>query len=164
MLDSLTYKPNLHQTTFPNNERQDGSWILVKAHGCLPECELKILQGNHVRAQSKMKRSKRSQFVEPQHNVTSCCDYIAFIDAKHMIFYNSNLASTPSQDIVDGSTMEAIVCVCGLVPIEQWVNCSSILHKTVLWFIPIAVYNKCRGGVDHVDQCVSTNSIQQKEV
>ena len=82
------------------------------------------------------------------------------MDAKAVVFYTNDLASTPSQDMLD----EAVLCVRGLVAIQRWVEGVSTLRRsTFLVPVAIAAYNKYMGGVDRVDQRICTNAIQRKE-
>ena len=80
-----------------------------------------------------------------------------------MIFYTNDLAHTPSEDILHGTSEEAIRCVNGLGPLHRWVG-TEMLHRTSFQVpAPIVAYNMFMNSVDIIDQRRSTNPTRRNE-
>jgi hypothetical protein len=91
-------------------------------------------------------------------------DILCFQDSKTVIIYTNDLASTPSKDILDSASQEAIDAVHGLAPIRRWCGTEASTRTTFNVPAPIKAYNLFMNRVDRVDQLRSTNPTRRKEV
>ena len=74
--------------------------------------------------------------------------YIVLKDSKIVTFCTNDLATTPSQPILDATNEEAVVAVCGLGGIKCWTG-TEVLNKTMLQ-VPaiVCAYNHFTNSVD----------------
>ena len=88
--------------------------------------------------------------------VASHTRFVIWNDRKLVIIYTNDLNCTPSTDIFDGSSDEAIFCVHGLCSVERW-NGDEVFHRTTFQVpAPVAACNIFMNGVDRMDQPRST--------
>ena len=84
-------------------------------------------------------------------------------DSKLVMFYTNDLAHTPSEDILDDTSEEAVCCVNGLGPLHRWVG-TEVLNRSILHVpAPIVAYNMFMNSVDIMDQRRSTNPTRRNE-
>jgi hypothetical protein len=84
-------------------------------------------------------------------------------DSKVATFYTNDLATTPSQPILDATNKEAVVAVHGFGDIKRWTG-TEVLNRTMLQ-VPaiICAYNHFMNSVDQMDQLRSTVPTRQRE-
>ncbi|KAE9041166.1 hypothetical protein PR003_g12877 [Phytophthora rubi] len=137
-----------------------GSWELVAAVDVALGWEK--LQEKHKRAQKKLPPHLQTEYIAPK-TVAVNAGYIVFRDKRTVVFYTNDLAGTPSQRILPGSSPEATWFCRGLAPLRRWKN-DRVMHRQTFQ-VPamIVAYNLFMNGVDRVDQLRSTNPIRRKE-
>lgn len=142
-------------------DAERGAWKLVRAYNKVPD--LAKLQRAHNARNKKLPAKDRKVFVSPCNLVAENAGYIVWKDKKVVIFYSNDLAGTPSDHILDGSSDEAIKCVHGLLPIKRWTGVESF-HRTI-FMVPAAIvaYNLFMNSVDRMDQMMSTVCTRRKE-
>ena len=112
-------------------------WNLVRAHEVVKKSKSKKRKGctqkNTMDAYLTSSKSK----VEEASTTSKKSGFIIWKDKKRVIFYTNDLKFTPSEDILCGSTQEAIDAVHGLAPIKRWTGTESLQRTTFLAPAPI---------------------------
>ncbi len=88
---------------------------------------------------------------------------IVWLDSRPVILYPNDLFCDVPEDIIYGTSDEAVKCVHGLVDIQRWLGSESF-HRTTLRAPAIVVaYNYFMNGVDRMDQQRAVNTTKWKE-
>ena len=100
---------------------------------------------------------------EVELEVANHSGFLLWNDRKLVVFYTNDLACTPSQDILDWKSPEAVKCVHGLCAINRWTG-SEVFHRSTIE-VPaiVAAYNLFMNGVDRMDQVRSTAPARRAE-
>jgi hypothetical protein len=93
-------------------DKPRGSWFLVRAYNKTPNYNQ--LQQAHAAQQCRLPKQQRTPFIPPIEVVAENSGYIVLKDSKIVTFCTNDLATTPSQPILDATNEEAVVAVCGL--------------------------------------------------
>lgn len=92
------------------------SWVLVRTHDTVSYTSKKRrkVQSNTMDIYLNVSPSKQPCSVHPKE---AC---IIWKDKKSIPFYTNDLATTPEEDILDGTDDRAIKAVHGLTPVKRW--------------------------------------------
>jgi hypothetical protein len=138
-----------------------GAWKLVQASHKHPNYEK--LQRDHSTQQRRLEPKERQPFVPPFDNVADCCGFIVLKDSKLVVFYSSDLNSSPAEPIMDSSDSKAVECVHGLAVMYRWTGSEGLNRTPFPVPAPIIVYNAFMNAVDWMDQVRSTLRTQRRE-
>jgi hypothetical protein len=89
--------------------------------------------------------------------------YIVWLDSKPVIFYTNDLFCDVPEDIIPGTSDEAVKCVHGLVDIQRWLGSESFCRTTIRAPAIVVAYNYFMNGVDRMDQQRAVNPTKRKE-
>lgn len=134
-----------------------GTWKLVRAYD--PPMTAAEKRAAHAAARA----NKTSPVIVDVKTPADNAGYIMFKDSKVVIFYTNDLADTPTADVLDGDSEEAIRCCHGLATANRWCG-NEVMYRTELQVPAImAVYNKFMNAVDRMDQLRSSNPTRRRE-
>ena len=130
------------------NDKPMHSWVLVRAHDTVESKSNKRrkVQSNTLDNYLNVSSSKQPSSVHPN------AGYIIWKDKKSIPFYTNDLATTPEEDILDGTDERAIKAVHGLAPVKRWTGTESLQRTSVNVPAPVVAYNMFMGSVDIMDQ------------
>ena len=110
------------------NDKPMHSWVLVRAHDTVESTSNKRrkVQSNTLDNYLNVSPSKQPSSVHPK------AGYIIWKDKKSIPFYTNDLATTPEEDILDGTDERAIKAVHGLAPVKRWTGTESLQMTSVI--------------------------------
>ena len=155
---------NIQDACAQLKDARRGSWRLVAAYDPPADVEQQRKEYNkEKRKLSKTQQVKVPPFMPSAFTQAENAGFIVLLDKKVVIIYTNDLAGTPTQRILDGTTEEAKALVHGLVSMKRWTGGES-LHRTTLKVPAVfAAYNLFMNAVDRVDQIRSSMVSMKKE-
>ncbi len=141
-----------------------GTWYLIAAYNRDPNYnkEKKRQQAETWKRKKDGNDANASAFIPARGEKGKKAGYIVWLDSKSVIFYTNDLFCDVPEDIIPGTSDEAVKCVHGLVDIQCWLGSESFCRTTIRAPAIVVAYNYSRNGVDRMDQQRAVNPTKRK--
>ncbi|OWZ13352.1 LOW QUALITY PROTEIN: hypothetical protein PHMEG_00013340 [Phytophthora megakarya] len=123
--------------------------------------DVKAAEKEQKKRQKGLKKAQITTFVSSQQR-SPHAGYVVFRDKRIVLFYTNDLVTTPSANVLDGTTREAQICCNGMGFLQRWTGTEVFRHSNVCAPAIVCAYNKYMNAVDRFDQLRSTNPTRRR--